>query len=255
MATHGGKKAVLYLQLPTTDYIAAWNLQKVLARARGDKKLETDVVILLQHFPVFTVGRRGDVRNLTVSEAFLKRVGIPVVPVERGGDITYHAPGQVVIYPIIHLDASNLKIDSYISRLEEMMLRTLQSWDIDAERNSLNRGVWVDNRKIGSVGICVRQGVSFHGLALNVNLSLEPFGWIHPCGLRGIEMTSMQRELCRALAVEDVGHTLMENMKIIFDIEFQPVTRAELASLIEDAAWQGEQAFHERAKNRSVILE
>jgi lipoate-protein ligase B len=188
-------KTWLLVELPLTDYIEALNLQRDLVAAKARGELHDDLVLSLQHSPVFTIGRRGGREHLKVTEDFLKRSGIPVIEVERGGNITFHGPGQLVVYPIINLEAAGIRVDEYVHRLEEAMIRTAAAWGISAGRNRLNKGAWVGMNKLGSIGITIRHEVSFHGLAFNVNNSLEPFSWINPCGLEGIGVTSIEREL------------------------------------------------------------
>jgi lipoate-protein ligase B len=183
------------LDLGIMDYRKAWAFQLRLVDARKADILSTDVVLLVEHPSVFTLGRRGGAANLKVSRAFLADRGIDVVSVERGGDITYHGPGQVVIYPVVNLRTSGLGVLPFVESLEEMMIRTVADWGIKGERNRMNRGAWVGMKKIGSIGIAVQRSVSFHGLALNVNTDLEPFTWVNPCGLHGVVITSMKQEL------------------------------------------------------------
>ena len=209
----------LCLDLPTTGYEAAWDLQSRLVAARRDGVLDADVILLLEHHPVFTVGRRGGVDNLTVSEAFLEKQGIAVIQVERGGNITFHGPGQLVMYPIIDLRCPGLRVVEYVDKLEEVMIRTARDWGIPAGRNSLNRGVWVGNSKLGSVGIAIRRGISFHGAALNVNVSLKPFEWINPCGLQDVTVTSLQQQLSSSVSVRHVRERLKHHFSRVFNIE------------------------------------
>ena len=218
----------LYVDLPLTDYMEAWRLQKELVAARTNKTINDDVVLLLEHPPVFTIGRRGGRENLTVTEEFLKEAGIPVVEIERGGNITFHGPGQLVVYPIIRLENAGLDIGEFITLLEEVMLKTASVFGVSAGRSSLSRGIWVGNNKLGSIGICVRRGIAFHGLALNVNLSLEPFGWIYPCGLHGIKVTSMERELFHKLSMEQVRRTMMQAVETTFDVSLIETSLQEL---------------------------
>ena len=157
--------------------------------------------------------------NLTVSEDLLIDRGIPVIQVERGGDITFHGPGQLVIYPIIDLASARLGVADYVTMLEEVVIRIASAYGITAGRNSLNRGIWVGNRKLGNVGIAVRRGITFHGVALNVSLSLEPFTWINPCGLKGIGITSLEKELGRKVSVETVRSELKRHFETVFGIE------------------------------------
>jgi len=207
------------VELPTTEYTKAWDLQNSLVSARKGGVIDKDIVLLLEHPPVFTLGRRGGLENLTVSEDFLKKAGIPVIHVERGGDITFHGPGQIVMYPIIDLRAARLGVIDYVGLLEEVMIRTAADWGIEAGRNPLNRGVWVGNNKLGSIGIAIRRGISFHGMAFNVNLSLEPFGWINPCGLHNIGITSMEKELSRKLSMDKVCEAIKRHVEAVFSVE------------------------------------
>jgi len=201
----------------TRRYISLLRAQHRLIAARREGTLSSDVALVLEHAPVFTLGRNATREHLKVSETFLTERGIQVVQAERGGDITYHGPGQVVAYLIFDLRAARMRIPDYISRLEEAMIRVARDFDVPAGRNPLNPGVWVGNRKLGSIGIAVRHGIAYHGLALNANLSLEPFTWIHPCGLTGISMTSLKEERGRDIKIEDVKSALSGHLKDLFE--------------------------------------
>ena len=220
----------LLIELPVMEYTRAWDLQNKLVGARKDGVIDKDIVLLLEHPSVFTIGRRGGLKNLTVSEDFLEKAGIPVIHVERGGDITFHGPGQIVMYPIIDLRAARLGVIDYVGLLEEVMIRTASDWGIEAGRNPLNRGVWVGNNKLGSIGIAIRRGISFHGMAFNVNLSLEPFGWINPCGLHNIGITSMERELSRKLSIEKVREATKRHVETTFSVELVISDLAQILS-------------------------
>jgi lipoate-protein ligase B len=219
------RKKWLLLDLGLVDYQEARDLQLRLVDARKDKVLKNDVVLFLEHPSVFTLGRRGGLANLKVTQAFLASRGIPVVHVERGGDITYHGPGQLVVYPIVHLRDMDLGILPFVESLEEIMIRTVADWGIKAERNSLNRGAWVGLSKIGSIGIAVRHSVSFHGLALNVNTLLEPFTWVNPCGLQGVMTTSMKAQLGREIPMEAIRQAAQRHMEKVFGIKLESVSR------------------------------
>jgi len=229
------------IQLPPVNYRDAWKLQTDLVAARWDRRLDTDVILMLEHPPVFTLGRRGGMGNLTVPESVLKERGIQVIQVERGGDITFHGPGQLVVYPIIDLVSARLGVADYVGMLEEVIIQVAADWGITAGRNPLNRGVWVGNSKLASIGIAVRRGVSFHGVALNVDLALEPFDWIHPCGLRGIGMTSLKKELGESVPMDDVATAVHRRLEVVFGIklirtkldarEMHPAARVEDALL------------------------
>jgi lipoyl(octanoyl) transferase len=182
------------LNLYRIDYRSAHRLQQDAVAARHAGRLDLDLVIMLEHPPVFTLGRRGGRQNLIVSEEMLQARRIEIVPVERGGDITYHGPGQVVVYLIMNLKSKRLSVIDFVAGLETAMVRTAGDWGVAAAGNADFRGAWVDRRKLGSVGITVRRGITFHGLALNVNTDLEPFSWINPCGIQGCTMTSLANE-------------------------------------------------------------
>jgi lipoate-protein ligase B len=221
----------LYVDLPITDYTEAWDLQTSIVAARKDRIIEPDIVLFLEHLPVFTLGRRGGLNNLTVSEAFLEEEGISVIQVERGGDITFHGPGQLVVYPIIDLRAARLGVADYVTALEEVMIRTAAVWNIKAERNPRNRGVWVGNNKLGSIGVAIRRGVSFHGLAFNVNTSLMPFSWIHPCGLENTQMTSLMHELSREVSMNQLRNATRRHFEAVFGVELVKISLTELKGL------------------------
>ena len=182
------------LNLGQIDYLTAYRFQQDAVAARHAGRLDRDLVIMLEHPPVFTLGRRGGRDNLIVSEEMLRARQIEIVPVERGGDITYHGPGQLVVYPILDLKSTRLSVVDFVTGLEAAMVETAGHWGIKAAGNSAFRGAWVGRRKLGSVGITVRRGITFHGLALNVDTDLEPFAWINPCGIQGCTMTSLAKE-------------------------------------------------------------
>ena len=211
---HG--KTCLCLAFSLLEYRTALDLQHHLVAARQTGVIENDVVLILEHPPVFTLGRRAGTENLKASSAFLERKKIPVIPVERGGDITFHGPGQLVVYPIFDLIKAGLKVLDYVAGLEEIMLRTASDWDISAKRNSVNRGIWIENKKLGSLGISVQRGVTFHGFSLNVNLSLKPFKWINPCGLTDVGVTSMARVLSQNISMTPVRKAVMHHLEIVF---------------------------------------
>jgi len=209
----------LCAQIASMDYAEALDLQHRLVSARISGDLDRDAVLVLEHPPVFTLGRRGGLENLKVPERFLKQSGIPVVQVERGGTITYHGPGQLVVYPIIRLRDLKIRVVDYIERLEEVMILTAADLGVRAERNALNRGVWVENRKLGSIGVAIRRGVSFHGLALNIDPSMTPFEWVHPCGLRGIRMTSVLKECAGPVSMTKAREVLTRRIEDVFGVQ------------------------------------
>jgi len=204
------------LEYSRMDYLRARKLQlKILGRKTAGE-LEEDVLILLEHSPVFTLGRSGEEGNLLVSRERLDELGISMQRVERGGDITYHAPGQIVAYPILDLKAARLGVKNFVSGLEEVMIRTAADFGVTASRCGTERGAWVGPRKLGSLGIAVSRGVSYHGLAFNVDLSLEPFSWINPCGMPRVQMTSLCRETARNPTTTPVRSRMKGHFREVF---------------------------------------
>lgn len=211
------------VEIEFMEYRQAWDLQGKLVSARRAGVLDRDIILILEHPSVFTLGRRGGLDNLRVPKAFIKAQGIDVVHVERGGDITYHGPGQLVVYPIMDMRSGGWKVAEFVGALEEVMIRTAADFGVIAGRNSRNRGVWVGQDKLGSVGIAIRHEISFHGFALNVNISLEPFTWINPCGLQMVRMTAMKDLTGREISMEDVQKSALRHIQEIFNITLEKV--------------------------------
>ena len=227
-------KVCFALDLGLIDYREAWALQEKLVADRLAKRLNRDVFLFLEHPAVFTLGRRGGLENLLVSQEFLKNAGVPVVQVERGGFITYHGPGQIVVYPIINLHLRRIGVKDFVAAMEEAMLRTAAAWNIAAARNPVNSGIWVGGNKMGSIGIALRKGISFHGLALNVKLDLTPFTWIQPCGLLGVGMTSMAKELHREVSLADVRNALKDHLAAVLGVSFEEGNLGELGFQLDE---------------------
>lgn len=203
-------------QLGTTPYHRAYDYQmKLLKRLHEDDKKD-DVCLILEHPAVFTLGRNASPENIHVPKAFLHKKGIHVIQIERGGEVTYHGPGQIVCYPIINLRRNKLRIVDYVRTLEQIMLEVVLHFGIKAKRDCRNPGIWVGDSKLGSIGIAVRHGISYHGLALNVNPDLKPFDWVSPCGLDGVTMTSMEQELQQALTLKKVESVMIEQINRLF---------------------------------------
>ncbi len=219
------------VDIPVMDYQEALKLQHQLVAARKSGRIETDMVLMLEHPSAFTLGRRGGEENLAVPRKFLAEKHIPVIQAERGGDITYHGPGQIVVYPIVRLDTIRLNVSDYVFKMEEVMIRTVRKWGIEAKRNVKNPGVWVDGRKLGSLGIAIRRGISFHGFALNIDVSLEPFSWINPCGLKGTQMTSMENQLNHRVPINKVRQTLKHHIETVFGVGLERMHPSELENI------------------------
>jgi len=205
-----------WVELPKTAYQTALDLQLAVVNAKIAGRLAADVILCLEHPRVFTLGRRGGRENLCVSDDFLAAQGVTVMPTDRGGNITYHGPGQLVVYPIIHLSRRRFRVVDFVSGLEQAMIRTAARWGLAAGTDPANRGVWLGGDKLGSIGITVRRGVSFHGLALNVNTDMEPFGWINPCGLDRVQMTSFERHLGKPVSMEAARGEMAAHLSEVF---------------------------------------
>jgi lipoate-protein ligase B len=221
------------LDLPQTDYRQALTLQHRAVAARREGRLDHDLVVMLEHPPVFTLGRRGGRENLLVSEEVLKEKSIALVPIERGGDITYHGPGQLVVYPIIDLNAAHLSVVAFVGALEQAMVATAAHWDLPARGDAVHRGAWIGQRKLGSVGITVRRGISFHGLALNVATDLTPFTWINPCGIQACAMTTLNLETGAEVSMKAVRSEMARHLSELLDLAFEDISLERLTSLLE----------------------
>ncbi len=199
------------IDLGISDYVEAHAVQLQYVENLIDGSGE-EAIIVTEHRPVFTLGKNGGERSLLMSRPEIEEAGVAIVDTERGGDVTYHGPGQIVVYPILHLRRRGMSVAEYIDILEQIMIDTAATIGVCAWRDPRNRGVWVGDSKLGSIGIRVRRSVSFHGLALNVNMASEHFSWIQPCGLSGVGITSLARELDRQLATTDVKPLLCDTL-------------------------------------------
>ena len=211
------------VDLGKMDYRDAHQFQLDCVQWRLLEEERPDIFVVTEHPPVFTLGRRGGRESLIVDEEFIKSRGVDIVQTERGGDITYHGPGQVVVYPIVHLRQARLSVSAYVDMLEEVMISCAADFGVMAGRDDRNRGIWVGNNKIGSIGIRVRHGVSFHGLAFNVTLDFEHFSWIQPCGITGIGVTSLELESDEAMDFYQVKDNITRGLGQTFNRQFVSV--------------------------------
>lgn len=190
-----------------TEYTAAWKRQTELVIQRLAGTI-SDTLVFTEHEPVYTLGLRpGAGQNLIWAETELQRRGIAVVQTNRGGDITYHGPGQIVGYPIISL-AARPDLHAYLRFLEQVLINSLGCLGLATGRQTGKTGIWLDNRKIAAIGVAVKRWTTYHGFALNVNNDLAPFAGIVPCGITDGTVTSMKQELGRELDPAEVKHVL-----------------------------------------------
>jgi lipoate-protein ligase B len=216
------KRDVYLASYPSLHYGEPLHLQRrvLSAKIEGDFP---DTLILLEHPPVITLGRRGKTENILVSEEILEREGVEVFQVERGGDVTYHGPGQIVGYPVFSLANYGKDLSRFVSSLEEVIILACRDLGIEAGRNPINRGVWVGKKKIASIGLAVRRWISFHGFAFNWAPNMAHFGLITPCGLSGVEVTSVREILKKEVDPNALRKMICHHFEDVFQIRFREV--------------------------------
>ena len=241
MTLQGKTRSIEFRDLGMIDYKEAWDLQEDSLALVVKEKLDTgktggngsfsgdQVVYFCEHPHVYTLGKSGQNQNLLIPDAFLKKINATFYKIDRGGDITYHGPGQIVGYPIIDLEALNIKVKVYVRGLEEMVIRTLADYGIESGRLDGATGVWLDKdvpgktRKICAIGVRISRYVTMHGFALNVNTDLRYFEYINPCGFTDKGVTSMQQEEGREIEIGDVHKNLKEKFSEVFQVELHTV--------------------------------
>ncbi|HXY29170.1 MAG TPA: lipoyl(octanoyl) transferase LipB [Gemmatimonadaceae bacterium] len=213
------------------SYADALALQRAAAAARIAGRLPQDTLLLVEHPPVVTLGRTAKAGNVTVSDAALAERGVERFDVERGGDVTFHGPGQLVGYPIVDLRRHRLDLHWYLRQIEEALIRSLAVLGVVARRDVGRTGVWVGGRKIASIGVHARDWVTWHGFALNVTTDLSYFDLIVPCGLDGVTMTSVAAEGGRADAAagrSEVARSVAE----VFDLDQRDIALADVITVV-----------------------
>ena len=196
-------------------YEEAWDLQKALWEGRREGRSSTDYLLLLEHPHVYTVGRNGDGSNILVDEHRLAEIDATRHDIDRGGDVTYHGPGQLVGYPILQL-ADSKRIVPYVRALEEVLIRTLRDFGVEAWRDPGLTGVWTEKGKVAAIGVRVARHVTMHGFALNVNPDMTYFGHMNPCGIVDCDVTSLTELLGRPVSIEEVIETLVSKFTAVF---------------------------------------
>jgi len=215
------------IDLGKKDYKETWALQKELQKKRIEGKI-ADLLILVEHPPVYTLGKNADDSNLIATKEYLKNQGIDVYDIDRGGDITYHGPGQLVGYPIFNIREMGLGIKNYVHNLEEALIKMLKEYQIEGKRIEKLTGVWVGENKIAAIGIRVSRWVTMHGFALNVTPDLTKFGGIIPCGITDKGITRMV-DLNPDVQWEKVKNNTVEKIQEIFG--FPGVERKDINNL------------------------
>jgi lipoyl(octanoyl) transferase len=237
MTLQGKTRSIAFRDLGLIDYKEAWDLQedrlalvikeKLDAGKAGENGFSSgeQVVYFCEHPHVYTLGKSGQNQNLLIPNAFLEKINATFYKIDRGGDITYHGPGQIVGYPIIDLEFLNIKVKDYVWGLEDMVIRTLAVYGIESGRLDGATGVWLDTdvrgktRKICAIGVRVSRYVTMHGFALNVNTDLRYFQYINPCGYTDKGVTSMQQETGREIEMGNIREMLKEKFAEVFQVE------------------------------------
>jgi lipoyl(octanoyl) transferase len=207
------------LNLGKCDYDKALEIQyKILEKRQNDEIADT--LILVEHPPVITIGRNGKESNIIASEEYLKSQGISVFETNRGGDVTYHGPGQIVGYPIVKLNDLGIGVRDFVRGLEEIFIQLLKDkYDIEAGRDTENTGVWVGNEKITAIGLAVKRGVTMHGFAFNVNTILQHFMLIVPCGIVGKGVASVEKLTGGKADFEEMNKEVLQYFCKVFSYE------------------------------------
>ncbi|HLY70423.1 MAG TPA: lipoyl(octanoyl) transferase LipB [Puia sp.] len=223
---------VIFSDLGKMEYATAWQYQESLLKE--NVRIKTDVrnhrsaektinhLLFVEHPPVYTLGKSGNEENVLMDEQTMKNNGIEFFRTNRGGDITFHGPGQIVVYPILDLEYFGTDIGKYLRSLEEVVIHTLQEYRICGQRSAGQTGVWIEPelkqraRKICAIGVRCSRWITMHGLALNVNTDLSYFNHIVPCGIADKQVTSMEKELQRTISLEEVKEKIMKNFEAVF---------------------------------------
>jgi len=223
------------LNLDYHPYAETLSLMRRLAEV---KRLEAlpEILILAEHEPVLTLGYRAKFDDITISEETLRAMHIEVHQIERGGLATYHGPGQLLAYPIFDLKSMKLGVARFICLLEEVIISTLNSFGIRAGRKKKLPGVWVEQEKIASIGLAVRRGITFHGLALNYDPNLSHFDFINPCGMPEVRMTSMARLLGSMVDAVMLRSQIIDRFEQVFNLKFTPWSLISA----KQAVWENE---------------
>lgn len=248
---------LLLLNCGTVPYRDAWDMQLRLAERRGAGEIP-DVLMLLEHPPVYSRGRRTKPEELPMGAAWYEAQGIEVLDTDRGGLVTYHGPGQLVAYPIVDLAPLGDDVHEYVRGLERVMIGSLAEHGVGAQTIKGLTGVWTDGppppapglagaaRKIGSIGVHVSRGITTHGLAVNVDNDLQPFEWVVPCGIEGVAMTSIAREGGREATVGAYAETVARHFGEVFDREPRAVSAAEVLGSVGEAPAAGAKGGSDR---------
>lgn len=225
-------RKLVYCDLGLFDYKDAWDLQKSIHQQRVENKID-DVLFLLEHPHTYTLGKVADKKNLVGDEKYLNENKISVYDIDRGGDITYHGPGQIVGYPIISLTNWKMDTHKYLRAIEEVIIKVCSEYGLNGRRVDKYTGVWIEDRKICAIGIKVSRWTTMHGFAFNVNTDLKLFNGIIPCGISDKDVTSLSKELNKEISLKEVKEKIIHHFMNEFQyqqIEFK--SKNEILSFI-----------------------
>jgi len=220
-----------WLDLGLSPYSSAFVIQERILKARMKERVPS-TVILQENFSLFTIGRTGSRSNIIASADELQRLGIEVLEVNRGGDITYHGPGQLIVSPLLYLGDIDLNANQYLHRLEDVLINLLSTYGIRTNKKKDYPGVWWNQAKVGGVGIAVKHGYTFHGLSLNINLDLAPFTLINPCGVSQMPVTSLHEICGHEISIKEVKQRLHEILTEVFSLRFRDVSWNKLQGVL-----------------------
>ena len=231
------KQLTYFEDLGLRSYKDIWDYQEILMKQNTDLKLNEETrsntinrLLFVEHPPVYTLGKSGDISHVLIGEEEMKKRGMEFFHINRGGDITFHGPEQLVGYPIIDLDKFKTDLGWYLRSLEEVIILTIADYGLIGDRSAGETGVWLNpgikgkERKICAMGIKCSRWVTMHGFALNVNTDLNYFNFIVPCGIQNKQVTSIEKELGRKVDMQEVKDKVKQNFELIFDTELLPRT-------------------------------
>jgi lipoyl(octanoyl) transferase len=225
-------RAANLVDLGRIPYVRATEIQRSTLELVSAGEI-SNTLFFVEHDPVLTLGANFHRDNLLLTDKQYEELGIEVLPTERGGDVTYHGPNQLVIYPIFNLAEFGRDLHRWLRDLEETMLTTLRDFNLEGQRlPAVNTGVWVNQKKIAAIGIKVRRWVSMHGIALNCDNDLRPFEYIVPCGIRDFGVTSLTQETGRTITIEDAKPVVQKAFEEVFKLKFEQGALSDLQARI-----------------------
>ena len=229
------RREITVLELGIEPYDRAWEMQHRLVAARRAGRVG-DVMLLLEHEPVLTLGRRADESNILAPPETLAALGVAVRRVERGGDVTYHGPGQLVGYPILALHDYDMGASDYMHALEEVLIRALAQVEVRAFRRDGLIGVWTEAGKIAALGVRIDRGITYHGFALNVDPIMAHWALIVPCGLTGVSVASVRQMRGEAVPMAEMRRLVRQEMAAVFGVTLRDLPDGDVAGWLDRVA-------------------